>query len=171
MSGASRQRATTIGKAMSQLSKQPIPYLKPTVKSLILRLAPRNGHWGARYAGVIFISKYTKLFTGKYRHFLKEDLPRIAYANPNVVFHVDKSRQLTIERPWAPSLKLEFGEFFARSCCILLPDCMGSGRDKTRYRGRWKAEWGNHETGDASCRGLSGGQTKGNGGVNSYFGS
>ncbi|KAF8599243.1 hypothetical protein BDV93DRAFT_526193 [Ceratobasidium sp. AG-I] len=89
MSSASRQKATTIGKSMSHLLKQPIPYLKPTVKSLSLRLAPRNGHWGAR-------------------HFLKEDLPRIAYANPNIAYRVDKSRQLTIEKPWAPSLQLEF---------------------------------------------------------------
>ncbi|QRV76875.1 ribosomal l51/s25/CI-B8 domain-containing protein [Ceratobasidium sp. AG-Ba] len=91
MSAAPKKKLTTIGKTMAFLHKQPIPYLKSNVKSLELRLAPRNGHWGAR-------------------HFLKEDLPRIAYANPHVTYRVDKSRQLTIEKPWAPSLRLEFDD-------------------------------------------------------------
>ena len=59
---------------------------------------------------VCFSSTTTLIYCLEYRHFLKEDLPRIAYANPNVVYRVDKSRQLTIEKPWAPSLQLEFGE-------------------------------------------------------------
>ncbi|KAF8761323.1 Mitochondrial ribosomal protein L51 / S25 / CI-B8 domain [Rhizoctonia solani] len=45
---APRRKLTTVGKSLAQLSKQPIPYLKPAVKSLRLDLAPKNGHWGAR---------------------------------------------------------------------------------------------------------------------------
>ncbi|CAE6422986.1 ribosomal l51/s25/CI-B8 domain-containing protein [Rhizoctonia solani AG-1 IA] len=88
---APRRKLTTVGKSLAQLSKQPIPYLKPAVKSLRLDLAPKNGHWGAR-------------------HFLKEDLPRIAYANPRVTYKVNKFRQLTKEAPWKPSLQLEFAD-------------------------------------------------------------
>ncbi|CEL58322.1 hypothetical protein RSOLAG1IB_03068 [Rhizoctonia solani AG-1 IB] len=86
---AARRKLTTVGKSLAKLSKQPAPYLKPTVKSLRLDLAPKNGHWGAR-------------------HFLKEDLPRIAYANTGVTYQVNKFRQLTKEAPWKPSLQLEF---------------------------------------------------------------
>ncbi|KAG9122861.1 hypothetical protein FRC07_000584 [Ceratobasidium sp. 392] len=91
MNTAPKRKATTIGKAMAHLLKQPIPYLRPNVKSLTLKLAPRNGHWGAR-------------------HFLKDDLPRITYSNPHVTYRVSKCRPLTIEKPWTPSLQLEFAD-------------------------------------------------------------
>ncbi|KAG8739293.1 hypothetical protein FRC12_016376 [Ceratobasidium sp. 428] len=91
MSTATKRKATTIGKSLAYLLKQPIPYLRPNVKCLTLKLAPRNGHWGAR-------------------HFLKDDLPRIAYSNPHVTYRVSKCQPLTIERPWAPSLQLEFND-------------------------------------------------------------
>ncbi|KAG9100592.1 hypothetical protein FRC06_003927 [Ceratobasidium sp. 370] len=91
MNAVSKRKATTIGRAMAHLLKQPIPYLLPNVKSLTLELAPKNGHWGAR-------------------HFLKDDLPRIAYSNPHVTYRVSKCRPLTTERPWAPVLQLEFDD-------------------------------------------------------------
>ena len=91
MSAAAKKKLTTIGKSLAHLQKTPIPYFKPGVKSLKLDLAPRNGHWGAR-------------------HFLKDDLPRIAYVNPEVKYQVSKCRQLTPEKPWKPSLQLEFAD-------------------------------------------------------------
>ncbi|KAG9102181.1 hypothetical protein FS749_013384 [Ceratobasidium sp. UAMH 11750] len=103
MNVASKRKATTIGKAVAHLLKQPIPYLLPNVKSLTLTLAPRNGHWGAR-------------------HFLKDDLPRIAYANPHVAYRVSKYRPLTIENPWPASLQLEFGEGEIFTCLPLYLD-------------------------------------------------
>ncbi|KAB5592998.1 hypothetical protein CTheo_3552 [Ceratobasidium theobromae] len=89
MSASTKQKLTSIGKVLLDLNKQPLPHFKPEVKTLKLDLAPRNGHWGAR-------------------HFLKEDLPRIAYANPGVKYQVSKFRQLTLENPWKPTLQLEF---------------------------------------------------------------
>ncbi|CAE6534066.1 unnamed protein product [Rhizoctonia solani] len=86
---ALKRKLTTIGKSLSFLTKQPVPYFKLGVKSLRLDLAPKNGHWGAR-------------------HFLKDDLPRIAHANPGVTYEVNKFRQFTEEDPWKPSLQLEF---------------------------------------------------------------
>ncbi|KAG8715289.1 hypothetical protein FRC11_004799 [Ceratobasidium sp. 423] len=86
-----KRKLTTVGKSLALLTKQPIPYFKPGVKSLQLDLAPRNAHWGAR-------------------HFLKDDLPRIAYANPDVTYRVNKFKQFTREDPWKPSLQLEFAD-------------------------------------------------------------
>ncbi|CAE6535690.1 hypothetical protein RSOLAG22IIIB_06760 [Rhizoctonia solani] len=88
---ATKRKLTTIGKSLSHLTRQPIPYFKPSVKSLRLDLAPKNGHWGAR-------------------HFLKDDLPRIRHANPDVTYQVNKFRQFTREDPWKPSLQLEFAD-------------------------------------------------------------
>ncbi|CAE6479433.1 unnamed protein product [Rhizoctonia solani] len=88
---ATKRKLTTLGKSLPHLTKQPIPYFKPGVKSLRLDLAPKNAHWGAR-------------------HFLKDDLPRIAYANPDVTYQVNKFRQFTREDPWKPSLQLEFAD-------------------------------------------------------------
>ncbi|CAE6430543.1 hypothetical protein ACGC1H_001235 [Rhizoctonia solani] len=88
---ATKRKLTTFGKSLSQLTKQPIPYFKSGVKSLQLDLAPKNAHWGAR-------------------HFLKDDLPRIAYANPDVTYRVNKFRQFTPEDPWKPLLQLEFAD-------------------------------------------------------------
>ncbi|KAJ1310796.1 hypothetical protein OPQ81_009316 [Rhizoctonia solani] len=88
---ATKRKLTTVGKSLVHLTKQPIPYFKQGVKSLRLDLAPKNGHWGAR-------------------HFLKDDLPRIAYANPDVTYQVNKFRQFTREDPWKPSLQLEFAD-------------------------------------------------------------
>ncbi|CAE6461969.1 unnamed protein product [Rhizoctonia solani] len=88
---SAKQKLSTFGKSLSHLTKQPIPYFKSGVKSLRLDLAPKNGHWGAR-------------------HFLKDDLPRIAYANPDITYRVNKFRQFTREDPWKPSLQLEFAD-------------------------------------------------------------
>ncbi|KAG6830853.1 hypothetical protein H0H87_006913 [Tephrocybe sp. NHM501043] len=58
------------------------------LKSLKLSLAFQNDHFGAR-------------------HFVKEHLPRIRYANPNLDIQVEKWRK-TKEEVWRPEMELEF---------------------------------------------------------------
>ncbi|KAI0761162.1 hypothetical protein BD413DRAFT_591883 [Trametes elegans] len=71
---------------LKQLTREPQPHL-PNLKSLKLTYAYRNDHWGAR-------------------HFVKEDLPRIRYANPSVDISVDKKLK-TKEETWAPEFVVE----------------------------------------------------------------
>lgn len=65
---------------------------------------------GVRGMSEIFNIRVNENLHCNFRHFLKEDLPRIAYANPGVKYQVSKFRQLTLENPWKPTLQLEFGE-------------------------------------------------------------
>ncbi|KAG5636001.1 hypothetical protein H0H81_009428 [Sphagnurus paluster] len=58
------------------------------LKSLKLSLAFQNDHFGAR-------------------HFVKEQLPRIRYANPQLEIEVEKVRK-TAEEAWRPEMELEF---------------------------------------------------------------
>ncbi|KAF8060863.1 hypothetical protein FPV67DRAFT_310636 [Lyophyllum atratum] len=58
------------------------------LKSLKLSLAFQNDHFGAR-------------------HFVKEQLPRIRYANPNLDIQVEKARK-TAKEAWRPEIELEF---------------------------------------------------------------
>ncbi|KAF5376894.1 hypothetical protein D9615_007201 [Tricholomella constricta] len=58
------------------------------LKSLKLSLAFQNDHFGAR-------------------HFVKEQLPRIQYANPNLNIQVEKVRK-TANEAWRPEIELEF---------------------------------------------------------------
>ncbi|KAF8584934.1 hypothetical protein K439DRAFT_1410432 [Ramaria rubella] len=76
-----------LSQILKQLQQEPIPTL-PALRSLSLTYAFRNDHFGAR-------------------HFVKEDLPRIAYANPslNIVLNkVEKKIQDTL----TPELRMEF---------------------------------------------------------------
>ncbi|GLB36709.1 putative mitochondrial ribosomal protein L51 / S25 / CI-B8 domain [Lyophyllum shimeji] len=58
------------------------------LKTLRLSLAFRNDHFGAR-------------------HFVKDQLPRIRYANPNLDIQVEKVRK-TPQEAWRPEMELEF---------------------------------------------------------------
>ena len=44
----------------------------------------------------------------EYRHFLKEDLPRIRFANPNLDIQVQQAKK-TAEEHWRPEIELELG--------------------------------------------------------------
>ncbi|KAI0369860.1 hypothetical protein BV20DRAFT_967190 [Pilatotrama ljubarskyi] len=71
---------------LARLTQEPRPHL-PNLKSLRLVYAYRNDHFGAR-------------------HFVKEDLPRIRYANPTVDIQVDKKLK-TKEETWKPEMVVE----------------------------------------------------------------
>ncbi|KAG8999871.1 hypothetical protein FRB94_005864 [Tulasnella sp. JGI-2019a] len=81
---------SSLAKTLSHLTRTPIPVLSPAVRSLSLTLANRNAHYGAR-------------------HFLKEDLPRIAYANPNLSVQITRKEHKR-EEPWAPEIMVELSD-------------------------------------------------------------
>ncbi|KAI0825320.1 hypothetical protein BC628DRAFT_1374550 [Trametes gibbosa] len=71
---------------LARLNQDPKPHL-PNLKSIRLMYAYRNDHFGAR-------------------HFVKEDLPRIRYANPAVDIQVEK-RLKSKEESWKPEMVVE----------------------------------------------------------------
>lgn len=81
---ATPRAASSLAKRLASLTKSPRPVV-PSIKELSLTLAQRNAHFGAR-------------------HFLKEELPRIAYANPTIKITVEK-RPKTAEEQWNPEIK------------------------------------------------------------------
>ncbi|KAH9949470.1 hypothetical protein B0H21DRAFT_728083 [Amylocystis lapponica] len=83
-----------LSKILAQLTASPRPQLT-NVKSLRLTLALRNDHFGAR-------------------HFVKEDLPRIKYANPAVDIQVNKVPKTAAEL-WQPEMAVEFGDGSTRT--------------------------------------------------------
>ncbi|THH14059.1 hypothetical protein EW146_g6238 [Bondarzewia mesenterica] len=76
-----------LSKILLQLNKAPKPNLVG-LKSLKLTLAAKNDHFGAR-------------------HFLKEDMPRIRYTNPNLNIEVNRLPKAK-EETWKPEMMLEF---------------------------------------------------------------
>ncbi|KAG6841627.1 hypothetical protein C0991_009052 [Blastosporella zonata] len=78
-----------LAKVLSNLKASPQLKLQ-NITSLKLSLAFRNDHFGAR-------------------HFVKEQLPRIRYANPDLDIQVEKWRK-TKEEAWRPEMELEFGD-------------------------------------------------------------
>ncbi|OBZ79426.1 hypothetical protein A0H81_00220, partial [Grifola frondosa] len=78
-----------LSQILVQLTKEPRPRLAG-LKSLHLTLAARNDHFGAR-------------------HFVKEDLPRIRYANPEIEIQVNKTPKSLSDR-WKPEMIIEFSE-------------------------------------------------------------
>jgi len=78
-----------LSQILQKLNKAPQSTLVG-VKGITLTLAQRNDHFGAR-------------------HFLKEDLPRIRYANPKIDIQVNKLVKIK-EETWQPELVLDFSD-------------------------------------------------------------
>jgi len=76
-----------LARVLQNLNKQPKPIM-PTLTALRLTMAKRNDHFGTR-------------------HFVKEDLPRIQYANPKLNIEVTKKLQTSKEN-FAPKMELRF---------------------------------------------------------------
>ncbi|EJD04502.1 uncharacterized protein FOMMEDRAFT_83782 [Fomitiporia mediterranea MF3/22] len=76
-----------LSQILKSLNQSPKPQLPP-LKSLKLTLASRNDHFGAR-------------------HFIKEDLPRIRYANPDLAIQIEKIPR-SLGDKWPAELLLEF---------------------------------------------------------------
>ncbi|KIO24900.1 hypothetical protein M407DRAFT_76403 [Tulasnella calospora MUT 4182] len=90
MPGPVPAKPTSLAKALSHLTKQPQPKVSAKLRALSVTFAKRNAHYGAR-------------------HFVKDDLPRVAYSNPNLKISVERRDHLR-ESPWAPELRAEFAD-------------------------------------------------------------
>ncbi|KAF8898331.1 hypothetical protein BD779DRAFT_1483386 [Infundibulicybe gibba] len=120
-----------LGKILTNLNSAPKLSLS-NLKSLKLTLAFQNDHFGAR-------------------HFVKEQLPRIRYANPGLEIQVDKV-QKTAEDKWRPEMELEFADgqqhtldMHEKWSTVILKELMEmAGGDPWK---QWKAE--------ATSRGLA----------------
>ncbi|KAJ7596688.1 hypothetical protein C8J56DRAFT_737576, partial [Mycena floridula] len=80
---------TKLSQILRHLNAEPTLHL-PTTKSLKITYASHNDHFGAR-------------------HFVKEQLPRIRYANPNLEIQVLKVKK-SKEEQWRPQLDITFEE-------------------------------------------------------------
>jgi small subunit ribosomal protein S25 len=75
------------------------------LKSLKLTLAFQNDHFGARCASTSLGDNASDIILGS--HFVKEQLPRIRYANPTLDIQVEKVRK-TAQEAWRPEIELHF---------------------------------------------------------------
>ena len=97
-----------LSQALAQLNAQPKLTLN-ALKSLRISYAFRNDHFGARY-----VANADRFGIGQrslYRHFAKDYLPRIRYANPALNIQVEK----VLKRPqeaWRPAMEVEFSMRF-----------------------------------------------------------
>jgi len=77
-------KLSSIAKTLKKLTQAPAPVLPSSVRSLRVTMAMRNAHFGAR-------------------HFVKDELPRVAYSNPAVPIHVERKPKAK-EEQWVPEL-------------------------------------------------------------------
>ncbi|TEB18983.1 hypothetical protein FA13DRAFT_1698251 [Coprinellus micaceus] len=84
---AAAQGPSKLSKILQHLKAKPQLNLTG-VKSLKLSYAFRNDHFGAR-------------------HFAKEDLPRLRWANPSIDIQVERIPK-TVEQEWRPELAIQF---------------------------------------------------------------
>jgi len=80
-------KLSSIAKTLQKLTKTPVPVLPSSVRSLRVTMAMRNAHFGAR-------------------HFVKDELPRVAYNNPFVSIQVERKPKGK-EEQWDPELIVE----------------------------------------------------------------
>ena len=84
----------------------------PNLKSLRLTLAFQNDHFGARCA-FTSLRESMCLTIVISSHFVKEQLPRIQYANPTLDIQVEKVRK-TAQEAWRPQMELDFSDSHPR---------------------------------------------------------
>ena len=118
-----------LSQVLQKLKADPKPALSPSLRSLKVTYAKRNNHFGARYVRRSF--NYFTIFkpcsdvlyvtsVGNCRHFVKEELPRIQYANPTLAIEVSKVL-MSREDTWQSSLIMEFGKFL--QALVLVVGC------------------------------------------------
>jgi len=83
-------KLSSIAKTLQKLTKTPVPVLPSSVRSLRVTMAMRNAHFGAR-------------------HFVKDELPRVAYNNPFVSIQVERKPKGK-EEQWDPELIVELAD-------------------------------------------------------------
>jgi hypothetical protein len=86
--GGPRKVPSGLSKILRHLTQPPIPSL-PSLKTIHITYAARNNHFGARYTPM---SVKPHEISAPFRHFVKDDLPRIAFHNPRIHIEVKKIR-------------------------------------------------------------------------------
>ena len=108
-----------LSQILQKLKSDLKPALPPSLRSLKLTYAKRNDHFGARCVRHSFNDSTTfephpdalyVTFVENCRHFVKEELPRIRYANPALAIEVSKVPK-SQEDTWQSSLIMEFSKF------------------------------------------------------------
>ena len=97
-----------LSQILEHLRKEPRPQLQK-VKALKITYAYRNDHWGARCVlRPRLVRRRVRLTLGGLwcRHFVKDELPRIRYANPRLDIQVNKLPK-TRQDNWKPELTVE----------------------------------------------------------------
>ena len=108
-----------LSQILKKLKADPKPILTPSLKSLKLTYAARNDHFGARCVchfpnDSVSLSLYAysdllcDVLVANCRHFVREELPRIQYANPTMAIEVSRVPKLETDT-WQSSLFMEFG--------------------------------------------------------------
>jgi len=109
-----------LSQILKKLKANPKPVLTPSLKSLKLTYAIRNEHFGARcvrhFPNDLITSSphtYSDVLRGALvennRHFVKDELPRIQFANPKIEIEVNRVPKAK-EDTWQSSLSMEFGK-------------------------------------------------------------
>lgn len=96
------------------------------LKKLKLTYAFGNDHFGARSVQTFCI---WILITNSlpHSHFVRQNLPKIRFDNPNLDIEVERVRKTKEER-WRPEIELEFGEWFFY-CLAAFEPCTHVHRD------------------------------------------
>lgn len=94
---------------LAQITKQPRLELKNELKSLKLSYKSKNGDFGARSTQLREACASANEYFLNHRYFVKEELPRIRYANPSLEIQIDKMLpSQSYSQP--PTMVLEFSE-------------------------------------------------------------
>jgi small subunit ribosomal protein S25 len=103
--------ADKLQKTLQWLRKEPRPVLT-NVRALSMVYAARNNHFGARLASISLSQVHYLIIyqpLAFIRHFAKEELPRISYANQNLVVNVDPKVVEKDSEPFSPTMTVTFG--------------------------------------------------------------
>ena len=94
------------------------------LRRISLTYAARNDHMGARCLSISSPLQKTRPDTStQRRHFVKDELPRIRWANPLLEIAVNRVPK-TRQEAWAPQATVEFGQsLLARSFSVLFTPC------------------------------------------------
>lgn len=96
-----------LAKLLSHLNASPKLSLSG-LKKLKLSYAFGNDHFGARSV-LTFSIRITNFQYPPHSHFVRENLPKIRFDNPNLDIEVERMKK-TAEERWRPEMELEFGE-------------------------------------------------------------
>jgi len=133
-----------LSQILKKLKADPKPVLTPSLKSLKLTYAIRNEHFGARYVRHFpniapNLHAYPNALRGvlveNNRHFVKDELPRIQYANPTIAIEVNRIPKAK-EDTWQSSVSMEFGKFSSLLAAVGCSETSRRWVEENLYNGR-----------------------------------